>query len=288
MSCGCEVTSPAPPFPPYPPFPAYSPYPPNPAFPPVQHVPCPCQLPRSGVNAATGSTFSSAMPVYAAQPRPPALGSTSVASTAAALQSVPTTLREGVATDAPTAGAGVGTTTAGRYSFPVSSSVTDMQMLLDLGESAASLSRRAIARSNLPREDKVMNGVKAREIGQGYALRAWISSLQFQIEKAQPDLERQIDVHQKEIARLRMQIERSSSVLKSLKTTVEQLDERLRHVHDVDILNVEGQLNSDAKESPSARTDRPRHNAGPAVTGSNESDPGESFGTVTPLKPTKL
>jgi hypothetical protein len=74
------------------------------------------------------------------------------------------------------------------------------------------------------------------EIGQAYALRAWIMWLQSQISQAQPELQRQIGEHQREIARLRASIERSSSVLTSLRATIAQLDDMLRGVQDTDIV----------------------------------------------------
>jgi hypothetical protein len=69
-------------------------------------------------------------------------------------------------------------------------------------------------------------GVK---IGQAYAMRVWTTLLQSQIIKAQPELERQIGEHQREIARLRATTERSLSVLKALQTIIEHLDEFLRN-----------------------------------------------------------
>lgn len=88
------------------------------------------------------------------------------------------------------------------------------------------------------------------EFGQAYALRAWAAWLQTQISKAQPDLERKIDEHQREIARLRGAIQRSGSVLKSLRTTIEQLDETLRDVHDTEIVEAGMRVIASAQQQP--------------------------------------
>jgi septal ring factor EnvC (AmiA/AmiB activator) len=97
------------------------------------------------------------------------------------------------------------------------------------------------------------------EFGQAYALRAWAAWLQSQISKAQPELERQIDEHQREIARLRGTMERSGSVLESLQTTIEQLDETLRNVHDTDIVDAAMRLIASAQQRPLTRATTPAH-----------------------------
>jgi hypothetical protein len=96
------------------------------------------------------------------------------------------------------------------------------------------------------------------EVGQAYGLRAWAAWLTSQISKAQPELERRIDEHQREIARLRGTMERSSSVLESLRATVQQLDEVLRNVHDTDIVDAALRLRASAQQRPVA------HAIGPA------------------------
>jgi septal ring factor EnvC (AmiA/AmiB activator) len=107
------------------------------------------------------------------------------------------------------------------------------------------------------------------EVGQAYGLRAWAAWLQSEISKAQPQLARQIDEHQREIARLRGTIERSSSVLKSLQATVEQLDEVLRNVHDTDIVDAALRLRASAEQQQqSARAVSPAHD-GPGVPHDN-------------------
>jgi chromosome segregation ATPase len=96
---------------------------------------------------------------------------------------------------------------------------------------------------------------KALEIAQTYALRAWTTWLQTQISNAQPELTRQIGEHQRqigeherEIARLRATMDRSSTVLKSLQKTIEQLDGILREVHDTDIVNAAMRLLADTQQ----------------------------------------
>lgn len=77
---------------------------------------------------------------------------------------------------------------------------------------------------------------RALEIRQVYALRAWVGALHSQIGRAQSGLRRQIGEHQREITRLRGAMERSESVLQSLRTSIEELDQILRDVHDTDLI----------------------------------------------------
>lgn len=112
---------------------------------------------------------------------------------------------------------------------------------------------------------------RALEIAQTYALRAWTTWLQTQISNAQPELERQISEHQRqiseherqiseherEIERLRATMDRSSSVLKSLQKTIEQLDGILRDVHDTDIVNAAMQLLASTQQRQVERATSP-------------------------------
>jgi septal ring factor EnvC (AmiA/AmiB activator) len=66
-------------------------------------------------------------------------------------------------------------------------------------------------------------------IGQAFAMRVLTTWLHAQISEAQPELERQIGEHQREIARLQATMERSRSVLTSLQMTIEQLDDTMRN-----------------------------------------------------------
>lgn len=97
------------------------------------------------------------------------------------------------------------------------------------------------------------------EIVQVYALRAWTTWLQSQISDAQPELERQIGEHQREIAQLRTNMERSRLVLKSLQMTIEQIDEILRKVHDTDIADAAMRLAASAQKQPSPSAISPAH-----------------------------
>ena len=97
------------------------------------------------------------------------------------------------------------------------------------------------------------------EIVQVYALRAWTTWLHSQISDAQPDLERQVGEHQREIAQLRATMERSRLVLKSLETTIEQVDEILRNVHDTDIAAAAMRLAASTQKQPSPPATSPAH-----------------------------
>jgi len=99
----------------------------------------------------------------------------------------------------------------------------------------------------------------ALEIAQVYALRAWTTWLQSQISKAQPELERRIGEHQREIAQLRATVERSRSVLKSLQMSIDQIDESLRKVHDTDIVDAAMRLAASTQKQPSPRAISPAH-----------------------------
>lgn len=98
------------------------------------------------------------------------------------------------------------------------------------------------------------------EIGQAYALRAWTIWLQSQIAQAQPELQRQIGEHQREIARLRAAVERSTSVLESLRTTIDQLDEILHNVQDTDIMDAAIRSISNTEQRPLVRVISPAQN----------------------------
>jgi septal ring factor EnvC (AmiA/AmiB activator) len=92
----------------------------------------------------------------------------------------------------------------------------------------------------------------ALEIVQVYALRAWTTWLQSQISDAQPELERQIGEHQREIAQLRATMDRSRLVLKSLQMSIDQIDEILRKVQDTDIADAAMRLAASTQERPSS------------------------------------
>jgi septal ring factor EnvC (AmiA/AmiB activator) len=114
----------------------------------------------------------------------------------------------------------------------------------------------------------VTSNPQALRIGQAYAMRAWIIWLQSRISKAQPEMERQINEHQREAARLRGALERSSSTLESLRTTLEQLDEILHNVHDTDIVAESARLVSSTRQGALPHTADPA-DGGSDVPGDN-------------------
>jgi hypothetical protein len=68
-----------------------------------------------------------------------------------------------------------------------------------------------------------------------YALRAWLTALLAQTQKAQSEARETIRIREAEIARLREQIDRSGDVVKSLQDALERVDNVLRHKRDVQI-----------------------------------------------------
>jgi hypothetical protein len=67
-----------------------------------------------------------------------------------------------------------------------------------------------------------------------YALRAWLSALLDATERARDAVDTQTEYHEKEIARLRAQKERSGPVIASLREAIQAVDGVLRRVRDTD------------------------------------------------------
>jgi hypothetical protein len=65
-----------------------------------------------------------------------------------------------------------------------------------------------------------------------YALRAWMTALLGQMERARDDLDARIEAQEKEIARLRAQKERSNIVITSLREALGSVDHVLRRTRD--------------------------------------------------------
>ena len=65
-----------------------------------------------------------------------------------------------------------------------------------------------------------------------YALRAWLTAVLGQLERAGEDLDARVEDHEKEITRLRAQRERSATVITSLREAVGSVDETLRRTRD--------------------------------------------------------
>jgi site-specific recombinase len=67
-----------------------------------------------------------------------------------------------------------------------------------------------------------------------YALRAWLTALQLQTQRAQSEIQASIQSHESEIARLRQQFDHAGGVVKSLEHAIERVDATLQRRRDVD------------------------------------------------------
>jgi chromosome segregation ATPase len=67
-----------------------------------------------------------------------------------------------------------------------------------------------------------------------YALRAWMTTLLGQMERARDELDNRIELQEKELTRLRAQKERSGTVITSLRESVGAVDNVLRRARDAD------------------------------------------------------
>src|SRR4051812_13532284 len=65
-----------------------------------------------------------------------------------------------------------------------------------------------------------------------YALRAWLTALLGQMERASDDVDTRVEAHEKEIARLRAQKQRSAVVITSLREALGSVDTVLRRTRD--------------------------------------------------------
>jgi septal ring factor EnvC (AmiA/AmiB activator) len=81
-----------------------------------------------------------------------------------------------------------------------------------------------------------------------YALRAWLTALLGQMERARTELDVRLEHHEKEIARLRAQIQRSDTVLTALREAVGSVDNVLRRTRDSDAESEKGQARNEARE----------------------------------------
>ena len=73
-----------------------------------------------------------------------------------------------------------------------------------------------------------------------YALRAWLTALVGQMEHASADLESQVESHEKEIARLRAQMHRSTIVVTALHEAINAVDGVLRRTRDTAVASERG------------------------------------------------
>jgi hypothetical protein len=81
-----------------------------------------------------------------------------------------------------------------------------------------------------------------------YALRAWLTALLGQIERARAEIDARVEDHEKEIARLRAQMQRSGPIITSLSAAIESVDNVLRRTRDTYIEGESGQSHREERE----------------------------------------
>ena len=81
--------------------------------------------------------------------------------------------------------------------------------------------------------DTSTNVGKLRSLYPTYALRAWLTALLAQTQKAQTEMQAGILTREAEIEHLRRQIDNSAGVVKSLESAIERVDDALRRQRDV-------------------------------------------------------
>jgi hypothetical protein len=95
-----------------------------------------------------------------------------------------------------------------------------------------------------------------------YALRAWLTTLIGQMERAKDDLEARAEAYEKELARLRGQKERSAIVITSLREAIGAVDGVLRRTRDSEVHHdrerAEGKEH-DPSEEASRKPNAPAH-----------------------------
>lgn len=95
-----------------------------------------------------------------------------------------------------------------------------------------------------------------------YALRAWMTALLGQMERAKDELETRAEAYEKELARLRGQKERSAIVITSLREALGAVDGVLRRTRDAEVIHdrerAEGKEN-DPFEGASRKPNAPAH-----------------------------
>ena len=81
-----------------------------------------------------------------------------------------------------------------------------------------------------------------------YALRAWLTALLGQLERARSDIDARVEYHEKEIARLQAQMQRSNTVITALNEAIGSVDNVLRRTRDTDVKSESGQSRTEAQE----------------------------------------
>jgi len=81
-----------------------------------------------------------------------------------------------------------------------------------------------------------------------FALRAWLAALLGATERAREELNSRVESHEKEIARLRAQMQRSGTVITSLRAAIGSVDNVLRRTRDVDVKSDSPRTHSEPQE----------------------------------------
>jgi chromosome segregation ATPase len=68
-----------------------------------------------------------------------------------------------------------------------------------------------------------------------YALRAWLTALLGQVERSRAEIDTRVEYHEKEIAHLQAQKQRSGPVIESLREAIGSVDDVLRRTRDTEI-----------------------------------------------------
>lgn len=99
---------------------------------------------------------------------------------------------------------------------------------------------------------------EASKLWPTYALRAWLTAMLGQLERADAELNARVEYHEKEIARLRTQMQRSSTVIMALQEAIGSVDNVLRRTRDTDVKSDGGQGTAEAKEPSQGPTREPK------------------------------
>jgi hypothetical protein len=111
-----------------------------------------------------------------------------------------------------------------------------------------------------------MSGQDAGRLWPTYALRAWLAALLAQTRRVSQRLESRIGLHERMIARLREQLERSGTVIHSLEEALVLVDNVLRRHRDSEIVEAHQHAGEvapeDHKPPGDARPDQPQQEPG--------------------------
>jgi ABC-type transporter Mla subunit MlaD len=88
----------------------------------------------------------------------------------------------------------------------------------------------------------------SNRLGPTYALRAWLTVLLGQLERARKELDTLLEYHEKEIARVRAQMQRGETVIGALREAIGTVDSVLRRNRDIDRERERAQIETPSPE----------------------------------------